>query len=57
MRWWYPRLRETRLRTAIRTVQDDIHHILLDCPPSLGPLTVTALVGCDEVFVPIHCEY
>jgi len=45
------------LRTAIRTVQDDIHHILLDCPPSLGPLTVTALVGCDEVFVPIHCEY
>jgi chromosome partitioning protein len=49
--------RETRLRRAIEQVKDDYDYILIDCPPSLGLLTVNALAGATEVLVPIQCEY
>ena len=49
--------RENRLRTAIAAYQDEVDYILVDCPPSLGLLTVNALVAGDEVLIPIQCEY
>jgi len=49
--------RERRLGRAIREVRDDYDWILIDCPPSLGLLTVNALTGADAVLVPIQCEY
>jgi chromosome partitioning protein len=54
-----PRLEqsETRLRDALAPVRDDYAFTLLDCPPSLGPLTVNALVGADKVIVPVQAEY
>ncbi|HKY14109.1 MAG TPA: AAA family ATPase [Microthrixaceae bacterium] len=49
--------RETRLRKAIDDIKDDYDYVLIDCPPSLGLLTVNALAAADEVLVPIQCEY
>ena len=49
--------RETRLRSAIAAYQEDVDYIFVDCPPSLGLLTVNALVAGGEVFIPIQCEY
>ena len=49
--------RETRLRNAIREVIDDFDYVLIDCPPTLGLLTVNGLTAADEVVVPIQCEY
>jgi chromosome partitioning protein len=48
---------ETRLRTALAEVRDRFAYTLLDCPPSLGPLTVNALVAADRVIVPVQTEY
>ena len=48
---------ETRLRDAIEPLRDDYEFILLDCPPSLGPLTVNALVAAERVIVPVQTEY
>ena len=48
---------ETRLRTALAPVRDRFAYTLLDCPPSLGPLTVNALVAADRVIVPVQTEY
>jgi len=48
---------ETRLRDAIAGVRDRYAFTLLDCPPSLGPLTVNALVAADRVIVPVQTEY
>jgi chromosome partitioning protein len=48
---------ESRLRDAIAPLRDDYAFILLDCPPSLGPLTVNALVAADRVIVPVQTEY
>lgn len=49
--------RETRLRSAIEEVDSDFEYILIDCPPSLGLLTVNALTAAQNVVIPIQCEY
>jgi chromosome partitioning protein len=49
--------RELKLKRAIETVIDDFDYVLIDCPPSLGLITVNALAAADEVLVPIQCEY
>jgi chromosome partitioning protein len=49
--------RELRLRKAIDTVVDDFDFIFIDCPPSLGLITVNGLAAAAEVLVPIQCEY
>ena len=49
--------RETRLKRAIEGVLDDYDFVLIDCPPSLGLLTVNGLAAAREVLVPIQCEY
>jgi chromosome partitioning protein len=48
---------ETRLRESIAGIRERYSFILLDCPPSLGPLTVNALVAADRVIVPVQAEY
>ena len=49
--------RENRLRRASRRCVDDYDYVLIDCPPSLGLLTVNGLAAANEVLVPIQCEY
>jgi chromosome partitioning protein len=49
--------RELRLRHALQEVGDDYDYVLIDCPPSLGLLTVNGLAAAAEVLVPIQCEY
>ena len=49
--------RELRLRRAIEAVVTDYDFVLVDCPPSLGLLTVNGLAAAAEVLVPIQCEY
>ncbi len=48
---------ENRLRDALQAVTERYSFVLLDCPPSLGPLTVNALVAADRVIVPVQAEY
>jgi chromosome partitioning protein len=48
---------EQRLRDCLEPVRDGFQYILLDCPPSLGPLTVSALVAAERVIVPVQTEY
>jgi len=49
--------RELKLRKALEAVRGDFDYVLIDCPPSLGLLTVNALSAANEVLVPIQCEY
>ncbi len=49
--------RELKLRKAVSSVRDDYDIMLIDCPPSLGLLTVNGLAAADDVIVPIQCEY
>jgi chromosome partitioning protein len=49
--------RETRLKRALEPVKADFNFILIDCPPSLGLLTVNALTAADGVILPLQCEY
>jgi chromosome partitioning protein len=49
--------REHRLRQALEPIRKRCDYIIIDCPPSLGLLTVNALVAADGVIIPIQCEY
>ncbi len=49
--------RETRLKGALSRVHDGYDFVVIDCPPSLGLLTINALAAANEVFIPIQCEY
>ncbi|MDR0616035.1 MAG: AAA family ATPase [Synergistaceae bacterium] len=48
--------RETRLKKALRQ-QNSFQHVIIDCPPSLGLLTLNSLVAAESIIVPIQCEY
>ncbi|MFO0681116.1 MAG: AAA family ATPase [Sandaracinus sp.] len=49
--------RAFRLKRAIDAVRDDYDYVLVDCPPTLGLVTINALVAADAVLVPLQCEY
>lgn len=49
--------RETRLKTALEEIESKYDFIIIDCPPSLGLLTVNALTAANTILVPIQCEY
>lgn len=49
--------REMRLKGALEKIKDRFDYILIDCPPSLGLLTINALTASDTILVPIQCEY
>lgn len=49
--------RETIFKRALEPVKEDYDYILIDCPPSLGLITINALTAADKILVPIQCEY
>jgi len=49
--------REFVLRQVLEPLRDDFNFIILDCPPSLGLLTINALTAADSVIIPVQCEY
>ena len=49
--------REQRLKEAVKKIKDDYDYIFIDCPPSLGHLTMNAFTASDTVLIPVQCEY
>lgn len=49
--------REYQLKTAVSDIKNDYDFVIMDCPPSLGMITLNAFTACDSVLVPIQCEY
>ncbi len=49
--------REQILKSALKNVRNDYDYIFMDCPPSLGLITINALTAADKILVPIQCEY
>ncbi len=49
--------REQLLRESLKTVREKYEYVIIDCPPSLGILTLNALTAADSVIIPIQCEY
>jgi chromosome partitioning protein len=49
--------RELKLKKALNTVKSNYDYIIIDCPPSLGILTINSLTAADSVIIPIQCEY
>lgn len=49
--------REKRLKSVLKPARDHFQYILIDCPPSLGLLTINSLTAADSVLIPLQCEY
>ncbi|HIZ54221.1 ParA family protein [Enterococcus eurekensis] len=49
--------RESRLKLALNEVKDQYDYILIDCPPSLGHLTINSFTASDSILIPVQCEY
>ena len=45
------------LRSVLRSVKDQYDFVIIDCPPSLGPLTINAIISADSLLIPLQCEF